>query len=208
MIQPQQWIEKFTSLGAYWRHGGDLTRPHVILTSGNHSDAYLNCTRIIQRPDILQQVAAELVRKVGLLTPPDWVFGSPFGSITLAERLAANFVNCLAGFTEPDGERFKVKRFEVGSRPLVVVADDVLSTGGTTEKTIAALEEARFTVLDYLLVIANRTYPKEVTLGRRRIVSLIDLPLVKWEPNECPLCQQGSTAIKAKDNWAQLTGSA
>lgn len=202
-----EWFSLFSSLSAYWKHSGKPSDPHVILTSGKHSDAYLNCTKIIQHPKVLDQVATALAGKTPALPVPDWVFGSPFGSITLAERLAHHFAhphgNCRAGFTEPDGERFKVSRFELDPQASVLVADDVLTTGGTTEKTIDAIVLAGGTVLNRIVVIANRSGLP--TFNGRQIISLIDLPLVKWEPDNCPLCHQGSKAIKAKGNWAQLT---
>lgn len=205
---PYHWFERFTTLGAFWKHSGDPNRPHVILRSGKHSNAYLNCTKIIQHPSMLDQIAvvlAQTINPLSSLPAPDWVFGSPFGSITLAERLASRLqAGPRAGFTEPDGERFKVGRFELESGTRVLVADDVLTTGGTTEKTINAITRAGGTVLNHLVVIANRS--GQPTLNGRQIVSLIDLPLVTWEPDACPLCKRGSKAIKAKGNWAELTG--
>lgn len=131
------------------------------------------------------------------------------GSITLAQRIASHLPACKqAGFTEPDGERLKVSRFELNAGVPVLVVDDVLTTGGTTEKTIAALEAAGATVLDRILVIANRS--GQPTFKGRQIISLINLPLVKWEASECPLCAQGSEVLdmSGKDNWALLTGKA
>ena len=203
MTKHPEWFSLFSSLGAYWKHSGNPADPHVILTSGKHSDAYLNCTKIIQHPAVLDQVAAALADKTPALPARDWVFGSPFGSITLAERLAHHLRHCRAGFTEPDGERFMVSRFELDPKVAVLVADDVLTTGGTTQKTVDAIVLAGGAVLNHLVVIANRSGLP--TFNGYQIVSLIDLPLVKWEPDNCPLCQQGSKAIKAKGNWAQLT---
>lgn len=192
--QHPDWFSLFSSLGAYWRHSGNSSEPHVILTSGKHSDAYLNCTRIIQCPTVLDSAAEELVAKTPTLPTPEWVFGSPFGSITLAQRLAHHIAgphgNCRSGFTEPDGERFKVSRFELDPQATVLVADDVLTTGDTTQKTIDAITRANGVVRNHILVIANRSGLP--TLNGRQIVSLVDLPLVKWEPDNCPLCRQGS----------------
>ena len=45
-----------------------------------------------------------------------------------------------------------------------------------------------------------------MVMNGRTIIALIDQPMNNWEPNECPLCQGGSEAIrpKGKENWDRL----
>ena len=79
----------------------------------------------------------------------DWVIGSAFGAITLAYAVAER-LGARAGFTEKDGEGMKLARFEIAPGEKVLVVEDTISTGGSTLKTIAALQQAGVAAGDIL----------------------------------------------------------
>ena len=98
------WKSIFTDRGAVWIHDGAPQRPHALLTSGMHSDGFVNCTKITQEPALLQRI---LTSDDGLkprlpAEKVDWVIGSALGAVTIAYAIAAA-LNAKAGFTEKDG---------------------------------------------------------------------------------------------------------
>ena len=97
----------------------------------------------------------------------------------------------------------KLKRFDIlpGSNALVV--EDVFTTGETTRQTITALEEKGIVIWPIIGVLVNRS--GENCLNGRQVVALIDRPMPIWSAEDCPLCKQGSEAIRPKANWTQLT---
>ena len=200
------WLPQFERLGALWIHDGNAKRPHAQLTSGNHSNGFFDASKIIERPDVLTHVCQELVRKnptgrVGA----DRVFGSALGACNLAYETARQ-LNCLCGFTEPTPEKQMIlKRFSFPVNSIILVVEDVITTGGTTVKTIVALEQADAKVLPYVWAIFNRS--GQSYLGERKIFALIEKELPMWKPDECPLCQLGSVAVRPKANWAALTAA-
>ena len=205
-MQQKNWIDELISLGALWVHDGNPKRPHPELRSGKHSDVFFNLTRLIEHPCILSEACLALCHSWHLAEQPTVVFGSAFGAITIAHELA-NLMETRFGFTEPvikEGQKQMVlNRFSVTADDIVLVVEDVLTTGGTTEKTIAALEDAGATVLPYVFVLVNRSGLQ--TLGERKIIALVERTVDTWAPQECPLCQQGSEALGAKGNWDKLT---
>ena len=215
------WMKQFSDWGVIWTHDGNPKRPHAELTSGKHSDGFFNGSLLIQRQDNLQEVARALVsqlavpltRMPGMTAQCGWVIGSAMGAVTLAHEVA-RFLPLWAtppsgaccGFTEPQPDKtMLLKRFDVQSGDRVLVVEDVLTTGGTTESTIKAIESAGGIVLPVLGVIFNRS--GKDALGDRRIVSLVAKELSAWEPAECPLCKVGSRAVRPKANWAALTAA-
>lgn len=203
-------MQEFVRAGAIWLHDGSANRPHALLTSGLHSDGYVNCTQIVQRPALLRGV---LTAHDGLrpLLPagdqkPDWVVGSAMGAITFAFA-AAEQMGAQAAFTEKDGEEMKLSRFVLQDGAKVLVVEDVISTGGSTLKTIDALRRCEsIRLLPYVVCLVNRSGKEQ--LGDFQIRALLTPSIHTWKPEECPLCGKGSAALRPKENWQELLGRA
>lgn len=202
-------MKVFTDIGAFWMHDGNPRRPHALLTLGGHSNGFFNGSMVIRRPQMLSITCGNLVRKKeGLHLPKvDMVIGSAHGATFIAYELARHIGCCEVGFTEPEtinGEKqMLLKRFALEEGTVILVCEDVMTTGTTTRKTIASIEAAGGVVLDSILVLVNRSGMSE--LDGRQIVALVDRELPIWTPEECPLCKQGSEAIRPKGNWSRLT---
>jgi orotate phosphoribosyltransferase len=85
----------------------------------------------------------------------------------------------------------------------VLLCEDVISTGGSTIRTQAAVSAAGGLMLPHVLALVNRSGAPSI--GRFSIISLVTESMSLWLPEQCPLCKQGSRAIPAKDNWTELT---
>lgn len=204
------WMQEFVRAGAIWLHDGSAKSPHALLTSGLHSDGYVNCTLVMQRPALVRGM---LTAHDGLrpLLPsddekPDWVVGSAMGAITFAFA-AAEQMGALAGFTEKDGDSMKLGRFSIQAGAKVLAVEDVISTGGSTLKTIEALRRCEgVRILPYVLCLVNRSGLGR--MGDYQIRALITPSIHTWKPEECPLCTQGSKALRPKEHWKELSGLA
>lgn len=202
------WEPAFKEHGAIWVHDGKPKRPHALLTSGLHSDGFVNCSLVTQDAALLDRI----VQHEAGLTPkvtdkPDWVIGSPMGAITFAYALALK-LNAKAGFTEKDGEAMKLARFEIKPGEKVLVVEDTISTGGSTLKSIEGIQKAGVAaenILPYVVCLVNRS--GSATLGGRELRALLTLDIHNWKPEECPLCKAGSQAVRPKANWAALTAT-
>lgn len=203
-------MDCFRAMGALWIHDGNPEKLHALLTSGNHSDGYFNGSFIIQNPFALQQVCSDLVERYreeinlvstqGVIT----VVGSAMGAVTIAYEMARQ-LGYYTAFTEPtpDKERMILKRFDIEDNEIVLVVEDVITTGGTTLKTISSLEKVGAQILPVIPVIFNRSGKEK--LDGREIIALIDQPLSVWTPEDCPLCEKGSEPVRPKANWQALT---
>ncbi|MGD0092781.1 MAG: phosphoribosyltransferase family protein [Planctomycetota bacterium] len=201
------WKQLFQAQGAIWMHAGQAARPHALLTSGLHSDGFVNCTFVTQHPRLLQRIVTDSGGLAPLLPSQkvDWVIGSAFGAITLAYAVAER-LGARAGFTEKDGEEMKLARFELAPGEKVLVVEDTISTGGSTLKTIAALLKAGAAagdILPCILCLVNRSGSGE--LSGRQIRALITTQIHTWPAASCPLCQAGSEAVRPKTHWKELT---
>ena len=205
------WTQEFEQAGAIWLHDGNPKRPHAQLTSGLCSNGFVNCTLVTQRPHLLKRI---LTAPDGLTQHfpdaaqgerVDWVIGSALGAVTFAYAVAER-LEAQAGYTEKDGDAMKLARFEVLPGNWVLVVEDVISTGGSTLKTIDAIEKAtggHSHITPFIVCLVNRS--GKTHLGPHRIRALITPDIHTWKPEECPLCKQGSQAVRPKSHWKELT---
>ncbi len=213
------WIKAYQQQAALWIHDGNLARPHAELTSGKHSDGFFN-SRLVTSDNLLMVLAAkDLVDfyvqqgNYGLIEIVDRVVGPQTGATKLAAFIAAEISerrNRLCHFSSPEkqGEgaskrmAFADRELERLPGELVLLCEDVITTGGSVDLTAKACIEAGARVQPFVLALVNRSGLEQE--GDRSILALIDRPMPMWLPGECPLCKQGSKALRPKDNWAAL----
>lgn len=219
-MSEEDWVKIYKGLGAIWMHGGNPKQPHALLTSGSHSDGFFDSGLVTGYPRYLDVAARNIV---GLImnhfqgcVPSSYhpqfvhrVVGPAMGAITLAHDIARclNFTHsnrCRCSFTEKDGDTMVFKRNLVQVGEQVIVCEDVITSGGTVQKVIDAVEMAGGRVLPYVAALVNRS---DLThIGDRKIIALINRPMPIWSGVGCPLCVAGSEAIRPKvdENWERL----
>jgi orotate phosphoribosyltransferase len=82
----------------------------------------------------------------------------------------------------------------------VLVVEDVWTTGGSTQETIRVVEEAGARVVAAGALIDRSGGEIDFEVETQ---SLIQLPIASHEPEDCPLCRQGSTAIKPGSRYVR-----
>jgi len=206
-MKENKFTELLKSLGALWLHRGGKA-PHALLTSGMHSNGYVNMTKVVERPDAAAEFCKALVGKLALKNPPDLVIGSAMGAITIAYQVASLFGGkTRAAYTEKEDDGMALKRFEVARGEKALVVEDVMTSGGTTVKTIEALLKAGVQALPVCGVLVNRSGSDKLSAGGRefKIASVVSLEIAAWDSAACPLCKSGSEALRPKQHWAKLT---
>ena len=211
------WMDAFKKRGALWFHDGNPRRPHALLTSGMHSGGFFNAGQVAESPHLLNKAAYALVQKLrakyGLLTDTiQRAVGPEMGAITLAHDVARHTnPHCLTSHASKAGEgdkkRFEFKRTSPRRHERVLLVEDVLTSGTSVRLLAAAVEDCGAEVGKYVCTLVNRS-DQEVVDGRT-VVSLIHRPTPSWSSTECPLCTQGSIALRPKefDNWERLNAT-
>jgi len=201
-----EWIKKFEEQDCYWFHSGNPKKPHAELTSGKHSNGFFNSSKIIENPVICEQVCQALIDELDLEAPfPGKVFGVALGAIELSYEFGRQ-LSCLRGYTEPsiiDGIKFMMpKRFSIIEGDIFLPIEDVLTTGESIRNMIYTIEGMGGVITDKIAVILNRSGRSK--FAGKKIVALINQFMEIWSPSDCPLCNQGSIALRPKANWKAL----
>lgn len=215
--RPDEWIEVYKGLRAYWVYNGDPRTRHAELTSGKHSSGFFNSRPIVGDPALLAQVASDMVVEIShyttLLNVVNRVVGPETGATKLAEAVAAEITQ-LRGLPckwaspkkAPDGTLyFEEGQEKVEADEIVLLVEDVITTGGSVLKAAELCMDARATSLEVIGCIVNRSGEYEV--GGRKVAALVATNMPTYEPDKCPLCAEGSKPVRPKDNWDELTAT-
>jgi orotate phosphoribosyltransferase len=138
-----------TILEAQLREEGALLSGHFKLSSGLHSDTYVQCARFLRKPELAapaMAVLASRLREAGLV--PDVVVGPAMGGVVVSYELARQ-LGVPSLFTERDanGEMILRRGFTLTPGERVVIAEDVVTTGKSTLEVARVLGEMGVEVL-------------------------------------------------------------
>jgi len=169
-----------------FRETGAYLKGHFRLTSGLHSNEYLQSALVLQHPAYAEKLGREMAAQ---LPRAELVASPAIGGLIIGHEVArameARFI-----FAERDAAGKMTLRRGFSLRPgeTVVVVEDVVTTGGSTREVIDLLRAAGAQVVGAGSIM-DRSGGR-VDLGVPR-VALETLNVVSWQPEECPLCKQG-----------------
>jgi len=174
------------------KKSGVMLEGHFLLTSGRHSNRYMQCARLFEYPEF-SCIIAEDIADAFEEDDIDLVVGPAMGGVILAYEVASQLgVRNL--FAERQDGRLELRRgffIEPGSNVLVV--EDVVTTGGSVMEVIDIVKQAGANVAGVGFVV-DRSGGK-VDFGCRKH-AVVAMEVESWDAADCPLCKQGSTAVK------------
>jgi len=184
-MQSAKVIETFKNAGA-------LLEGHFILSSGLHSGAYLQCAIALQTPAVAAEFGAAVAEQFAgqrIETVASPAIGGLVIGYEVARHLDARFI-----WTEREAGRMTLRRgFSVQPDERILVVEDVITTGGSTRETIAALREHGAEIVAAASIIDRSGNTADVGVPR---VSLATLNVPAVDPEDCDLCKRGQPAIK------------
>lgn len=187
MVTPREVERIFREAGAF-RDG------HFVLASGKHSPRYLEKFQVLQWPvrtATLCAAIAEWARRSGPVT----IAGPTTGGIIIAHEVArqleirAVYAERIEGAT---GREFR-RGFELGHGERVVVVDDIMTTGGSVQETVAAVRRAGAQVVG-ASVFVDRSGGAAALDVPLHALWTVDIPT--FSPDDCPQCAEGVPLVK------------
>lgn len=175
-----------------FEESGAILNGHFLLTSGRHSNRYLQCALVMQHPDICERLSRDIVSKLSVKAV-DVVIGPAMGGITLAYEVGRQ-LKCRAIFAEREEGKMTLRRgFSLRTGDRVLVCEDVVTTGGSA-KEVADMAKAAGCDVVGIACLVDRSGGK-ADLGYP-LYSVLQLEVASWPPEECPLCKDGSVPYK------------
>lgn len=156
---------------------------HFRLTSGRHSDRYVQCARVLEDPALVTRLARAIVerlgeRRVDLVASP--AVGGIVIGFAVAQALGVKFI-----FSERENGTMVFRRgFEVPVGARVLVVEDVVTTGGSVAEVVELIRAGGGVPVAVASLI-DRGGPKAFDV---EFLPLLLLQVESWEPDSCSLC--------------------
>ncbi len=190
-----------------YKDSSALLEGHFKLSSGNHSQFYLQSAKVLEDPKTAKLLAEELAKqikesgiKIDAVCSP--ALGGLIAGFALATALDVRFI-----FAERvDGQMTIRRGFEVKENENYVICEDIITTGGSALEAAKQIQNNGGNIVAFA-ALANRGFckrngttnsPKENCKLPNNVplFALDDFTFEMYSPENCPLCKDGSTAIK------------
>ena len=169
-----------------------LLKGHFRLTSGRHSDQYMQCAKVLQYPHFTEILCKDLAERFQG-EKIDVVIGPAMGGIIVAYEMARQ-LNARAIFAERVNEKLELRRgFSIEPEDNVLIVEDVITTGGSVIEVIDLVRETGASIVGTALLV-DRSAGK-VDLGVRT-ERLLSMEVVSYQEEECPLCRENIPVVK------------
>lgn len=190
-----------------YKDANALLEGHFLLSSGNHSQFYLQSAKVLEDPKVAEALAQALAKmiedsnlEIDTICAP--ALGGILAGYELARSLGKRFI-----FAERVGGEMTIRRgFEVKKGEKILVCEDIITTGGSALEAAKVAQSMGGIVVGYA-GLANRGFCQRVGSDIKAkptcklpfdvpFFALADFEFDIYEPHNCPLCKDGSTAQK------------
>jgi orotate phosphoribosyltransferase len=168
------------------KDAGAILHGHFKLTSGRHSDTYVQCARVLESPvhtsELARGMAASVAdERIDVVAAP--AVGGIIIGFAVAQALGVRFI-----FSERQDGRMTFRRgFSVAPGERVLVVEDVVTTGGSVAEVVDLVRAAGADVVAIASII-DRGGPKSFD---GEFKPLLKLEVESMEPPACPQCAAG-----------------
>ena len=168
---------------------------HFVLTSGLHSNRYIEKFRVLEDPESLTAICKEIASEFKN-DNIDIVVGAAIGAILISSGVAKE-LGVYGIFTERiDGEMVFKRGFSISEGARVLVVEDIVTTGGSIKEIISLLESLNVEIV----AISSLAHRGELIDFGYKYAPLVEVPIESWDENnipdwlnEIPITKPGST---------------
>lgn len=174
-----------------YKKTGAVLHGHFKLTSGRHSDTYMQSAKIFVDTESSEKLCKALAEKLEGIDV-DIVISPAIGGILMGYEVARQLKKPNI-FAERENGAMTLRRgFSIPKGAKVLVVEDVVTTGGSVKEVIELVKSLGGEVVA-VASITDRSNGK-VDFGVK-YVALISMDIVSYEPEECPLCKEGKIEL-------------
>ena len=164
---------------------GAILSGHFRLSSGRHSNAFVQKFRILEDPVLVERVAAALADRARALAPTI-VVSAAVGGIVLGYETARQLGTHAIFVEKQDGVPTLRRGFALGPADRAFVVEDVVTTGGSVREVLDVVRAQGAVPVGVGAIVRRAPVDFGVPTS-----ALLDLPIESFAPESCPQCAAG-----------------
>ena len=165
---------------------GAMMDGHFLLTSGRHSNVYIEKFRILENPFSLNEICHSMAQVV-INKKIDIVLGAAIGGILIAGGVGRH-IDKKHIFSERINSIMELRRgFSINEGDEVLIVEDIITTGGSVFELIKLVERFKGKIAHIVNLVDRSSDSIDFNYSS---TALLNLPSKSWEPNDCPLCKK------------------
>jgi orotate phosphoribosyltransferase len=170
-------------------HGG-IQRGHFKLSSGRHSDLFVQTAAILKFPGIAERLGHELGRRFER-SGTTIVLGPAMGGVIIGHEIA-RYLSVPMIYAERESGEMRLRRgFALSPDDRVLIAENTVTTGGSQKETIDLAKSYDVHVVGVGAIVDRSP---GVSFGVPFEV-LLKIDASTWEADDCPLCREGTELV-------------
>ncbi len=171
-----------------------LLEGHFLLSSGKHSDRYIQCAKLIQYPEYCAEVSKIIAEKLKEASiDVDLCVGPAMGGVIISYEVA-KAIGTNAIFTERVDNEMALRRgFEIPEGAKVIIVEDVITTGKSSFETVEVIRSYGAEVVA-LTSIVNRSNKDEI--NGLPIISATKIDVNTYDADDLPDHLKDTPAVK------------
>lgn len=159
---------------------------HFKLSSGNHSDTFVQTALVLCFPGIAERLGHSLGAKMADVEATV-VIGPALAGIVIGHEVA-RYLEVPMMFSERVEQKMELRRgFTLGPHDRVLIVENVVTTGGSQREVIDLVGSTSAEVVG-VGALVDRSSGVSFGVPYRW---LLGVQPEQWEPDDCPLCSRG-----------------
>ena len=174
-----------------YKQTGAILKGHFKLTSGRHSDTYMQSAKLFidtkQSETVCKALAEKLAgEKIDMVVSP--AVGGILMGYEVARQLGVPNI-----FAERENGEMTLRRgFSIEKGAKVVVVEDVVTTGGSVKEVVKLVQGLGAEVVAVASLVDRSNGAVDFGV---KYVNLISMEVLSYDPEECPICKEGKIEL-------------
>jgi orotate phosphoribosyltransferase len=171
-----------------------LLEGHFILSSGLHSEKYIQCAQLLSKPKKAKFICESLAEKIRKnFEKIDLLLSPAVGGIIIGYEIG-KILNIETIFAERVNEIFSLRRgFKINKGQKILILEDVITTGKSSLECSNLVTKAGGEIVGYACLIDRSAGTTNID---KKIISQVEIQIPTYSEENLPKHLKGIKAIK------------
>ena len=164
-----------------------LLEGHFILSSGLHSNRYIQCAKLLSFPNISNKICQSLSKKIKKnIKKIDLILSPAMGGIIIGYEIG-KILNKETIFCERVKKKFILRRgFKINKNSNVLIVEDVITTGKSSMECVNLIKKAKAKLVGFACII-DRSNKINLKLKNKPLISQLKIQADTFHKKNLPL---------------------